>query len=142
MAKKIALGQYEPSIFKVKVSTCNETDGNSRTLVDYSEKSVTGQPTDPFTEYEIKNNGLVVEMEVDQLAQSIAYLREQTDGKASATEVVKSMISKSADILDDEIFNITIECLKAARRRTDDACIDNICKGLEGLLNEYKVYLR
>ena len=141
MAKKVALGYYEPTIFKVKVSACNESDGNLRTLVDYSEKSVTGQPTDPFTEYEINNNGLVVEMEVDQLAQSIAYLREQTDGKSSATDIIKSMISKSDEILGNEIFNITIECLKAARKRTDDSCIDNICKGLEGLLNEYKEYL-
>lgn len=139
MAKKVTLGHFEPTISSVKVSVPSENDGELRVLADYSEKSIKGQETDPFNENEL-NMGLTVEMDMDELAQSIAYLRDQTDGKVSATDVIKSMLNKSGEILGDEVFNITIECLKAARRSSGDGCIDNICKGLEGLLNEYKMY--
>lgn len=140
MAKKVILGAQEPTISKVKVSIPNDFDGELRTLVEYSEKSINGQETDPFNEDEF-NMGLAVEMDVDELAQSIAYLHDQTDGRVNATDVIKSMIAKSGDILDDEIINITIECLKASRLRIDDGCIDHLCKGLEGLLAEYKMCL-
>lgn len=139
MAKKVVLGHFEPTISSVKVSVPDENDGELRVLADYSEKSIKGQETDPFNENEL-NMGLTVEMDMDELAQSIAYLRDQTDGKVSATDVIKSMLNKSGEILGDDVFNITIECLKAARRGSGDSCIDNICKGLEGLLNEYKRY--
>ena len=138
MAKKVILGALEPTISKVKVSIPNDFDGELRTLVEYSEKSINGQETDPFNEDEF-NMGLAVEMDVDELAQSIAYLHDQTDGRVNATDVIKSMITKSGDILDDEVINIAIECLKACRTRIDDGCIDHLCKGLEGLLAEYKI---
>lgn len=135
---KVKLGNYEPTISSVKVFIPNENTGELNTLADYSSKSIQGQVTDPFNEYQL-DMGLAVEMDVDELAQSMAYLREQTDGKVSTTTVIKSMLTKSNEILDDEVFNIAIECLKACRLRTDDGCIDHLCKGLEGLLSEYKL---
>lgn len=136
--KKIALGNHEPTISSIKVMIPNEQDGNLRTLASYSEKSIHDMPIVPFSKKEI-DMGLVVEMDMDELAQSVAFLWDQTSGKISATDFIRSMITKSGEIVGDEIVNITLECLKACRVHLDDYCISHISKGLEELLSEYKV---
>lgn len=136
--KKIVLGNHEPTISSVKVMIPNEHDGNLRTLASYSEKSIRDMPIVPFSKNEI-DMGLVVEMDMDELAQSVAFLWDQTGGKISATDFIRSMLTKSGEIVGDEIVNITLECLKACRVHLDDSCISHISKGLEELLSEYKV---
>ena len=139
---KVKIGAYEPTINSVKITVPDEKKNFNevRTLVEYSEKCLQGQTTDPFTEGEY-NCGLTVEMDMDEMAQSVAFLRDQTNGRQSATMFVKRMIATSPDILDDEVVNMAIECLKACRLRIDDGCIDHLCKGLEALLSEYKAEL-
>lgn len=138
MSKIVTLGDYEPTISKVKVMVPNEQDGELRTLANYSEKGIRGADPAPFSRTEL-DMGLVVEMDMDELAQSVAYLWDQSEGKTSATDFIKSMVTKSNEIVGDEIVNITLECLKACRTHLGDACISNISKGLEDLLSEYKV---
>ena len=140
---KVKIGAYEPTINSVKITVPAEKKYFNwvRTLVDYSEECLQGQVTDPFTEGEY-NCGLTVEMDMDEMAQSVAFLRDQTNGRQSATMFIKRMIATSPDILDDEVVNMAIECLKACRKRiVDDGCIDHLRKGLETLLSEYKAEL-
>ena len=50
-------------------------------------------------------NGLMIQTDMTELAEAVANLGNQTDGKITATNFLKAMV-KDPDILGDEIFNM------------------------------------
>lgn len=50
-------------------------------------------------------NGLMIQTDMTELAEAVARLGNQTDGKITATNFLKAMV-KDPDILGDEIFNM------------------------------------
>lgn len=104
MGKKIKLGNYEPTLMGVKVYTVDE-----HTL----DTKLTGDHQD--TVY-----GITIGADMTELAQSIAYLNDATDGKTTAADFVNAMIKSSPDILDDQVFDIAKVILKA--------CLGRVCK--------------
>lgn len=101
MGKKIKLGNYEPTLMGVKVYTVDE-----HTL----DTKLTGDHWD--TTY-----GVSMQVDMNELAQSIAWLNTATDGKTSAADFVNAMIKTSLDILDDQVFDIAKVVLKACLSR-------------------------
>lgn len=71
--------------------------------------------------------GFSIKMNQDELAQSIAYLRGDTDGKVGADDILKSMFKNSPDILgDDEPFLMGITILKELVKRTRPGTSENL----------------
>lgn len=104
MSKKIKLGNYEPTLTGVKVIGVEEKD------IDNPYDKVLFNHTDE--EY-----GVVVEADMNQLAQSVAWLNAATHGKTSASDFVSAMIKTSPDILEDQVFDIAKVALKACLSR-------------------------
>lgn len=104
MSKKIKLGNYEPTLMGVKVIGVEEKDNcdpYDKVLFDHTDE----------------NYGVTIETDMNQLAQSVAWLKTATDGKTSASDFVSAMIKTSPDILDDQVFEIAKVALKACLGR-------------------------
>lgn len=57
--------------------------------------------------------GITIKADMAELGQSIAYIKDATDGKTTAADFVNTMIKSSPDILDDQVFDIAKVVLKA-----------------------------
>lgn len=104
MSKKIKLGNCEPTLLGVKVIGVDEKDN-----------------CDPYDKvlfnHTDENYGVTIEADMNQLAQSVAYLNAATDGKTSASDFVSAMIKTSPDILEDQVFDIAKVAIKACLNR-------------------------
>ena len=104
----IKLGTHEVTLQHIKVGGFDENNGDPTLLLESTDK----------------NNGLWMEVDSAELAQSIAYLDNDTDGKQTAAKFLDDMIKYSDDILGDQLFEMCKVLLKA--------CIRNVNKN-EGL---------
>ena len=102
MGKKIKLGNYEHTLMGVKVIGGEDNDNPcDKVLLNHTDEDY----------------GVVVEADMNQLAQSVAYLKVATNDKTSASDFVKAMINTSSDILEDQVFDIAKVALKACLSR-------------------------
>ena len=101
MGKKIKLGNYEPTLTSVKVYTVDEHTLDTKLVGDHCDT----------------NYGVSMQVDMDELAQSIAFLDTATEGKVTAANFVDRMIKTSPDILDDQVFDIAKVALKACMSR-------------------------
>jgi len=104
MGKKIKLGNYEPTLTSVKVIGVEEKDNG-----DPYNKVLCNHTDD--------NYGITIEADMDELAQSVAWLNVATDGKESAAKFLDRMIKTSPDILEDQVFDLAKVALKACLSR-------------------------
>ena len=101
MGKKIKLGDYEPTLMGVEVYALDERNLETKLIGDHYN-----------TIY-----GITIKADMAELGQSIAYLKDATDGKTTAADFVNTMIKSSPDILDDQVFDIAKVALKACLSR-------------------------
>lgn len=101
MGKKIKLGGYEPTLMGVEVYALDESNLETKLIGDHYN-----------TIY-----GITIKADMAELGQSIAYLKDATDGKTTAADFVNTMIKSSPDILDDQVFEIAKVALKACLSR-------------------------
>ena len=101
MGKKIKLGDYEPTLKSVEVYTVDEHTLDTKLVGNHQDATY----------------GVTIKADMAELAQSIAYLQDATDGKTTAADFVNTMIKTSPDILDDQVFDIAKVALKACLSR-------------------------
>ena len=121
MGKKIILGSGEPCIFEVKVNGLN-CEGEKVEIADINSDGIFVD-RDKMEPHSIRNNGIEIEMWMDELSQSIAYLRESTGGKITAVDFIKSMVRKSGDILGDDIFDMAAYLVKECSKLVDSSSV-------------------
>lgn len=101
MGKKIKLGDYEPTLKCVEVYAVDEHTLDTKLVGNHQDMTY----------------GITIKADMAELSQSIAYLKDATDGKTTAADFVNTMIKSSPDILDDQVFDIAKVALKACLGR-------------------------
>lgn len=82
-------------------------------------------------------NGLMIQTDMTELAEAVARLGNQTDGKITATNFLKAMV-KDPDILGDEIFNMCGVLLDACVKQvsSSDQVYYNILKAARAAVKD------
>lgn len=116
--KKVTLGASDAIINYLQIFVADAETGK--------EKEIPLFDKDGSLERDAES-GFSIKLNQDELAQSIAYLRGDTDGKVGADDILKSMFKNSPDILgDDEPFLMGITILKELVKRTRPGTSENL----------------
>lgn len=116
--KKVTLGSSDAVINYLQIFVADAETGK--------EKEIPLFDKDGSLERNVEEGGFSIKLDQDELAQSIAYLRGDTDGKVGADDILKSMFKNSPDILgDDEPFLMGITILKELVKRTRPGTSEN-----------------
>lgn len=116
--KKVTLGASDAVINYLQIFVADAETGK--------EKEIPLFDKDGSLERDVEEGGFSIKLDQDELAQSIAYLRGDTDGKVGANDILKSMFKHSSDILgDDEPFLMGITILKELVKRTQPGTSEN-----------------
>lgn len=132
--KQIELGGKDAIINSIHIKVCDYETGDMKEVPLWDEDGT------PLLD---SRNGFTVILDKDELAQSIAYLREDTDGKVGANDILRSMFKYSPDILgDDEPFLMGMTILKELAKRTETGSSENLAlrcalANLEETCNKY-----
>lgn len=132
--KQIELGGKDAIINSIHIKVCDDETGHMKEVPLWDEDG---------TLLRDSRNGFTVILDKDELAQSIAYLREDTDGKVGANDILRSMFKHSPDILgDDEPFLMGMTILKELVKRTETGSSENLAlrcalANLEEICNKY-----
>jgi len=117
--KQIELSGKDSLINSLHVKVCDYETGKMKDVPFYDEDGKLAR--------DVEEGGFAVTLDKDELAQSIAYLREDTDGKVGANDILKSMFKYSPDILgDNEPFLMGMTILKELVKRTENGRSENL----------------
>lgn len=120
MGKKIKLGDIDPTIFSLNVYGYDE-NGDEKQLGNFCDKDM----------------GITIEVDIDELSQSIANSKNSSKGNMSATNFLKRMIKTSSDIIDDEIFDMCKVLLDECAKRSSGSA-EHLFKASSFMINEMK----
>lgn len=122
MGKKIKLGDIDPTLFSLNVYGCDE-NGDEKQLGNFYDKDM----------------GITIEVDIDELSQSIANSKNSSKGNMSVTNFLKRMIKTSSDIIEDEIFDMCKVLLDECARRSSGSA-EHLFKAASLTINEMEYW--
>ena len=117
--RKVTLGGRDRVLNSIKIEVGDYNTGEIKEVPLFDKDGTLARNADA--------GGFAVTLDIDELAQSIAFLRDDTDGKVGADDILKSMFRYSPNILgEDEPFKMGITILNELVKRTTPNSSENL----------------
>jgi hypothetical protein len=139
---KIELGKDGTGFNSVVASCFDFNDGTHRVISDISDDGIICKP-DAVNTGSIINSGITLTVDSDDLAYELANIVGDTDGKYSLAKLLKTMIRKYSDCMDeDDLFKSAAVLVKECERRisTDMRVEKNVLKAATATLENVEMW--